>query len=372
MANTADRTADAIAKRGHVVRVFTVSKVPRDELRRISKGRYDVETIPSVGLPIYLGVRATVPVGLALRKTARFVPDIIHSHTPFSMGWEAVWAARFLKVPLVGTHHTFFDHYLKHVHLDYAWARRLSWKLTVGYYNRCDLVISPTKSLADELVKHGLWRPRQIVPNIVDSELFHLAKGVPALKQRLGLSEKVVVHMGRLSYEKSVDRVLHAFVQVFKREPRATLIIVGDGPDKNALEVLAKNLGLSECVRFTGFIHGSTLVEYIQAADVFLTASKSENMPLAVLEAMACGLPIVAVRSLGLSEIVEDGKNGYLVPPDDVLAMAEHGRELLRDDELRARFSASSHALSEKYAESAVAEQLERLYQLTIDKHLHA
>lgn len=362
VAHSVARSAEALATRGHDVSVFTVSKSTRKELRKVSGGRYAVETISSMGIPIYLGVRTTIPIGLALRKVSRFKPDIIHSHTPFSVGWEAVWAARFLKVPIVGTHHTFFDHYLKHVHLDYSLARRLSWKLTVGYYNRCHLVISPTKSLAEALTENGLVRPCEIVPNIVDTERYRPAQDAPSARSRLGFSSKVVIHVGRLSYEKSVDQVLRAFALVLKEISDAMLVVAGDGPSKKELETLTHKLGLAQKVRFTGFIHGQDLVEHLQSSDVFVTASKSENMPLAVLEAMATGLPIIAIRSLGLTEIVEEGKNGYLVTQDDVETIARRTIELLGDDNARRALGERSRTLSETYSESSVAERLEDVY----------
>ena len=369
VANTVERSAKELAKRGHTVCVFTVSKLSAKELRKQSGGAYGVETIPSLGVPIYLGVRVVPPVGLALRKIARFKPDILHAHTPFSLGWEAVWAARFLNVPLVGTHHTFFDYYLKHIHLDYSWAKHLTWKLTVWYYNRCDLVISPTRSLADGLVENGLKRPHEVLANGTDTDFFRPSSDKSQSKSRLGLSEKVLIHLGRLSYEKSVDEVIRAFALLLEKEKDATLVIVGDGPSKAELEALARELGIERRVRFTGFILGKELLGYLQAGDVFVSASKSENMPLAFIEAMATALPIVAVRSLGLTEMIEHEKNGYLVAPGDRGAIAGRSLTLLQNVELRERFGAHSRTLSEKYSEAAVTERLEHTYTKVREAH---
>ena len=140
------------------------------------------------------------------------------------------------------------------------------------------------------------------------------------------------------------------------------LAIVGDGPGRTDLERLATRLNLGNRVRFTGFVRGERLVELLQASDIFVTASKSENMPLAILEAMAVSLPIVAVSSLGLTEIVEHGKNGYLLPPADVQGIAAHVLRLLADDDARHSFSACSLELSEKYSVPSVAARLETLY----------
>lgn len=178
--------------------------------------------------------------------------------------------------------------------------------------------------------------------------------------------------MGRLSYEKSIDQALRAFKLIVEKGEDAMFVILGDGPGKKDLESLARTLGLEAHVRFTGFVYGEKLVEYLQASDVFVTASKSENMPLAILEAMAVGLPIVAVHSLGLAEMVEDRKNGYLLPPDDVSGIAQRTQDLLRDADLRHSFSASSRALSEKYSEPAIAERFEKLYSHLAALHTRA
>jgi 1,2-diacylglycerol 3-alpha-glucosyltransferase len=209
---------------------------------------------------------------------------------------------------------------------------------------------------------NGLHRPHEVVVNIVNTELFKPATDAAKAKAHLGLPKHVVTHMGRLSYEKSVDRVLHAFGRIAKEDSESTLIVAGDGPEKAELESLAKTLKLERNIRFTGFIHGAPLVEYLQASEVFVTASKSENMPLAMLEAMAAGLPIVAVRSRGLTEIVEDGKNGYLVAPDDVPEIAKRIGELFRDADLQRSMGARSRELSTAYTETAVSEKLEGVY----------
>lgn len=366
VANSVVHIAQSLSARGHTVRVYTVSKVHARELERITGGAFSVFVLPSVGLPIYLGVRVTVPLGFALRDIRKFKPDIIHSHTPFSVGREAIIAARKLHIPHVGTHHTFFNHYLRHVHLDYEWARKLSWSLTVGYYNHCDFVISPTHSLAEELKAHGLKKRCEIVRNAIDTESFRPPESGEVkrqLKQKLGVAEKSLIYMGRVSYEKSIDQLLKAVALLVPHVPDLQLLIVGDGPERARLEEHARNLGVQGHVVFKGFLFGEDLVQVLQAGDVFVTASKSENMPLAVLEAMACGLPIVTVTSLGLSEIVQDRSNGYLLSPDDPAKMAEAVSLLMRDEPLRERFAEKSREAALNYSDDAVMARLEGMYE---------
>jgi len=364
VANSVVITARALQKRGHAVCVCTASAESRVQLESRVGGAFPVFTVPSIPLPVYTGFRFTLPLGFALPKMRAFAPDMIHSHTLFWVGREGRIAARRLGVPLVGTHHTFFNHYLKHLHADYGWSQRLSWSITVGYYNRCDLVVSPTTALSDELRAHGLKKPCEVVPNGIDTESFKpVSREIKAqLQRKHGTGPKPVIYMGRVSYEKSIDQVIRALARAVERMPELSLVIVGDGPQRNELEQLAKGLNVANKVFFKGFVFGRELVELLQASELYVTASKSENMPLAVIEAMACGLPILAVNSLGLAEMVEDGLSGHLLPPDDPSAIAAHIVSLMQDDELRERFSNAAIASAARYSEDSMARRLEDIY----------
>ncbi len=354
VANTVYRYAAALSSMGHQVRIFTISKYSAAELTE-HFGDFSIHTFPSLPALVYPGERMGIPFIGTLKAVRAFNPDIIHTHTPFSVGWNAVYAARKLHIPLIGTHHTFFDHYLKHIYLDFAWTRRLVWRLTVKYYNYCDLVISPTKSLKEGLVEHGTVKPVELLPNILDIDFY-----APSAKQPV--QHKTLVYMGRLSYEKSVDDVLRAAVQVMKRIPNTLLLIVGDGPERENLEALSAKLGIAEQTIFTGFLYGEELVRTLGQADVFITGSKSENMPLALMEAMAVGLPIVAVRSLGLEEMLVHRKNALLTAPGEPRELANGVIEILEDTALRNLFSENSRAMSQAYSQKSVMGKTLDLY----------
>lgn len=375
VANTVKNSARALGELGHQVRVYTISKESGKCLTQKSNDLYTVATLPSLPVLVYPGERFSAPFGFALRDIRAFQPDIIHVHTPFSVGLEGILSAITRNVPVMGTHHTFFDHYLKHIRLDYAWARKFSWDATIAFYNRTHLVISPTKSLRDGLVSQGLKKPVEVLSNSIDFEVFQNREESPlpskeALKKKFGIIGKSLVYMGRVSYEKSIDEVIHAAARVIKKIPEIKLMIVGDGPEKEKLAKLARELNIHEHVIFTGFLHGQSLIEALSANDLFITASKSENMPLAVLEAMSVGLPIVAISSLGMREIIENNGNGFLLPPEDTGKTIEQITEatlaLLTDRALRDKFSAHSQKLSEKYSEKEITKKLVETYQRTI------
>lgn len=332
----AEKTARALGERGHDVRVFSTNVLP---------------SLPFWGYP---GERFMVPLGFSLPEVWRFDPDIIHTHTPFGIGWEAIYAAKLLGVPLVGTHHTFYDHYLRYVRMDYSFPRKMSWLYTVAYYNRCDLVMSPSRSLSDTLIKHGLHRPVEVVPNCIDTDLFR-----PGEDERTG---KALVYMGRLGHEKSIDVVLRAFAILRKEFTDIELVLVGDGPERASLEDLVDDLDIRGSVRFLGMQRGPDLVRALQKGDIFLTASASENMPLSVLEAMATGLPIIGANSLGIPEIVRDGVDGFLTTPFSPESMAEKTAVLLRDSAMREKFSESAHLAAQNYSRAHTVEIFEDLY----------
>jgi glycosyltransferase involved in cell wall biosynthesis len=343
VARVASRSAAKLSERGHDVRVWSVGNVP---------------SVPFWGYP---GEYLALPTGKAFREVKAFRPDIIHTHTPFGLGWEAVATAKFLNIPLVGTHHTFFDHYLKHINLDFSLMKKISWKYLILHYNRYDIVLSPSQALLGEMQRHGLKRKTLSFPNGIDTDFFT----PPQNKQGDGMS---LIYMGRVSYEKSIDQVIRAFKLINTELPESTLTIVGPGPERKKLESLVQSLGLSKKVFFTGTLHGEAHLKALQAADIFLTASKTDNMPLAVIEAMAVGLPIIGVDALGIPEIVKDGQNGYIVPVDNPEAIAKKTVELLQNNALRTKFSRASRELALEYGEEKNIEALEKIYNSLIQR----
>ena len=135
VANVAHQSAKGLAAMGHEVMVFTVSKNASFYKKNSICKNLNVCCLPSFPALAYKNERLTIPTGFSLRRLKKFRPDIIHSHTPFAVGWEAVLGARLLKIPLIGTHHTFYDHYLRHVKMDNNFGKKLSWKLTISVMN---------------------------------------------------------------------------------------------------------------------------------------------------------------------------------------------------------------------------------------------
>lgn len=363
VANFVWQSAKSLAELGHEVAVFTVFKKSRTNKKNLG-GNPAVISLFSVPAFVYPDERLALSFFTSLKKLKKFNPDIIHTHTPFSAGWEAVALAKFLKIPIVGTHHTFYDHYLKHAKIDYQWAKKFSWKYTTGYYNRCDLVMTPSQSLAETLSAHGLKKPIAVMQNFIDTNLFRPAKNheKSEAKKYFDIPAKSIVYMGRISYEKSIDQIVKSFALMLKKMPDLKLMLVGDGPEKKKLETLAIGLDIKNKIIFTGFLFGENLVKSLWANDVFLTASKSENMPLSILETMASGLPMVLVKEKGLAELVKENINGFFAKTDDPRDMARKTLDIISDENLAGKFSRASRLLALEYSKEKVCKSLENYY----------
>jgi 1,2-diacylglycerol 3-alpha-glucosyltransferase len=367
-------SAEGLARHGHEVRVLTVMSDQAKKTFNSLGYKFTVENIPSISVNfIYPGERFTLPLGWTLRKIKKFKPDIIHSHTPLSVGCEAVLIAKCLKIPIAGEHHTFYDFYLKHIKMNYRWAKKTSWRMTTAYYNKCNVVISPTQSLANDLIKSGLKKTVKIIPNGIDIDFFHPVSDEEKnrIKKTYGIRSHSLVYVGRISYEKNLAQLIKIFFLLIKNENMkdTKLMLVGDGPERKKLEALGRKLNLDKNIIWTGTLRGQTWKEAFSCNDIFVTASKSENMPLTVLEAMACGLPIVTADEKGLKEIIKENQNGYLCQIDNAGETAQKIKNILEDATKRERFGRASRELAMNYSKEKVTCLLEECYQKVINNY---
>jgi 1,2-diacylglycerol 3-alpha-glucosyltransferase len=298
--------------------------------------------------------------------------DVIHTHG-ISMPVIALGVARLLGVPLVHTYHTRIRDYVHYIPMyptlswltnDTRWyargnrvrtrvTKRLNKRLEVStqgfasrvdtwFCNRCIEVIAPAAPMADELLEMGVRTPITVIPNGIDLERLtapqidpYASHGVPAGARRL-------LTVSRIGKEKSIDKLLERFKLIHAEMPDAHLIIVGDGPERANLEHYASSLGVRDATTFTGYVNSAEVGRYYQHADVFVFASTSETQGLVALEAAACGCPVVARAEMGIIACVRDAETGFLVDPNDAALFAQRTVQLLRDPEMRARFSAAS------------------------------
>ena len=309
----------------------------------------------TLALPYYPGLNAL------LRKIDL---DIIHVHSPFIMGQIGLYCARKHDLPLVFTYHTMYDQYVHYVPL----AKNLAKKLTVHYSkyfcNRCDHIIVPSTAVEKKLIQEGIHTPVTIIPTGVSLQKFNngnknwLNEHFPAT-----CNKQVLLYVGRLAKEKNLVFILQAFQIIHAQVPDTVLVLAAGGPLENDLKKTVALLGLKEGqeVIFTGPVPFEQIIHIYHSSHLFVFASKTETQGLVILEAMAAGLPVVAVNAGGVEDIVEHENNGWLCS-ENIEQFVETVHLALSDKENYAKVQARAGRKAEQLSSARMARELEQLY----------
>lgn len=256
-----------------------------------------------------------LPLAAALsERLDEFQADIMHAHHPFLLGDTALRVAMNKNIPIVFTHHTRYEDYAHYIPFSAA-MREVAIELPTHYANLCDGVIAPSESLARMIRRRGVTAPIRVIPTGIDVQAFATADGA-RFRQRMRLPADAIVigHVGRLAREKNLGFLAESAAQFLREQPRAHFLVVGDGPWRGALREVFARRGVADRLRLAGRRTGRVLREAYRAMDVFAFASKSETQGMVLAEAMAAGVPVVALNASGVREIVIDGENGVLLP----------------------------------------------------------
>ena len=300
-----------------------------------------------------------------------FDPDVVHAHHPFLLGATAARIAHFYDRPLVFTHHTMYEQYTHYVPGDSPAMKRFVVDLATHYANLCDSVIAPSQTIAAVLRHRGVHVPIEVIPTGVKLERF--ASGDrDRFRRKHGIASNafVVGHVGRLAPEKNLAFLADAVAHFLLDCPEATFLIVGSGPAQPVLQERLAAQGLSDRLHLAGTLDGEQLVDAYHAMDAFVFASKSETQGMVLAEAMAAGVPVIALDAPGVREVVRDGNNGRL------LAGAASAREFAvgidwlrsRTPDERARFVDGARSTANELSLSRTADRNLALYaQLTRD-----
>ena len=255
--------------------------------------------------------------------------DLVHVQTPFVAHYAGVAAARHHGVPVLSTYHTLFEEYLQYYvpFLPAAWSRALARRFSRDQCNAVDTVVVPSSAMADRLVGYGVTSPLRILPTGVPLDRFAQGDGV-AFRASRGIdpARPLALCVGRVAHEKNIGFLLEALVHAHRRCPDALLLITGEGPAMADLKRRAEGLRIAGSVRFLGYLDRMReLPDCYAAADVFVFASRTETQGLVLLEAMAAGLPVIALSVMGTADILRNA-GGALVPPDEPAAFGDVSR----------------------------------------------
>jgi len=352
--------ASGLAGRGHTVALLAPSPGGRglvdagDRLRVHYRG--------SVRWPWYDGMRlACVPGPAARRMLTGFAPDVIHIHSPVTLGLSVLAAARRLGIPVVYTNHYLPVNVRPSARRPPRLAEGAFYSFVVGFANRCHQVTAPTGTALRLLRAHGLRAPSRVISNGVDLARFRPGPPGQRIRDRYGLPAgvPVILSVGRLSPEKRAGVLLHAAARL---TGEARLAIAGTGPEEAALRATAARLGLHGRARFLGHVPAADLPALYRLADVFAITSEAELQSLTTMEAMASGLPVVAADACALGELVRHGRNGFLATPGRSGEVAAYLDILLASPGRRAAMAAAGLTLIRGHEHGRALAEWESLY----------
>lgn len=306
---------DELIKRGHQVIIFTTTD-PQ------ARGEEGIVRLPSVPFVSFEDRRVAYGGFDRCLKIAReYELDIVHTHTEFSLGLAGRFVASRLKIPTVHTYHTMYENYTHYILKGYL-IRPLHVKLLSKMFcSGADGIIAPSQLTYDTLRQYGIKEKMAIIPTGVTIPTYD-ANVKSQLRQQLNLADdhQVLLSLSRLSKEKNIAAVIEAMAMLHPQLPQARLVIVGDGPERDALEKQVTQLQLQSCVQFTGQIDHDSVWKYYQMADLYVNASTSESQGLTYLEAFANQLPIIAKRNDYLAEIMTNASFGQLFEEEETFA----------------------------------------------------
>lgn len=311
------------------------------------------------------GFETSVPVS---RKRLNFVrdfkPDIIHVETEFGMGLCGVSIAKMLKVPLVYTMHTMYDEYIYYIAPRplVKTVKKLSHKYMRVFANRANAITGPSEKCSEYLSSAGVKLPVNVIPNPVELDDFSPEHFDPeqkrAIREKFGIPQDafVVVFVGRLGREKSIDLLIDYWNQSVKADENMYLFIIGGGPEEQVLRDQIAALGCGDRVIMSGRVEHPELPPYLLASDIYVTASLSDTNSISMLEGMAAGLPVLQRRDPINANQIKDGENGWSFDSPEEMAellrkfrdMPEAEKQQLKESTRQSIMDAGCTALADR------------------------
>jgi glycosyltransferase involved in cell wall biosynthesis len=316
------------------------------------------------GIPIAdTGYHLSVAVDQRSRRLLKQM-DVIHVHHPFLSGSFGLAFSRRYNLPLIFTNHTRYDLYVQQYlpRLPEAISETALQAFFHLFSGRCSTIIAPSQSIAEVMQEWGVHSKVVVVPNGIELEDFRTTTHRLA-RQDLNIRDEALVgiFVGRMSGEKSVERLMTIFAALFEEDPRLHLLLVGGGPELEEYRRLAHQLEIADKVTFTGKVPYTGIADYLALADFFVSASVTEVHPLTFIEAAAAGLPAVGIASPGVQDIIVDGQTGYIASDNDL----SFGLRILRmaqDRDRRVEMGQAAALYSNQFAAHTNARRVLNVY----------
>lgn len=360
--------AHGLAARGHEVVVIAPSQTGKKS--KEIDGNYTIIRTASVPFPFYQNFRISLNPAKEVKKILEdFDPDVIHIQMLMWIGQAAMRYGNKMGIPIVSTNHAMPENLMDNLMLLAPVSRPINYILKAygaRFHSKADYVTMPTQSAIDMFGANEKLSdtPLTAVSNGINLTDFMPGTAPKALYDTFNIPRRapIVSYVGRLDAEKHLPVLLKAFADIKQAVPKAHLVIVGDGTERQGLIALSKELGFADSATFTGRVTDEELRQLHQVGTVFCMPSPAELQSIATLEAMASGQPVVAIDAGALSELCQDGRNGYLCGQDDSWAIGRAVTKILKDTKLRAAMSEESLVIAKTHDLETTLDTFEDIY----------
>jgi len=296
--------------------------------------------------------------------------DLVHSHHPFSVGQDGLRAAKEMGIPLIFTHHARYADYTHYVLpiLPQKMIKNIIQGKVTRYANKCDRVLAPSESIKKYIQQHDVKTKVEVVSTGIEWDRFQIGNGGQVRKKfGIGEDKKVILSLGRLDQEKNLEYLTQAVAQAMKNDDNSVFLVVGEGSSMETMKKIIGKEGLSSRVIFTGLVDQKMVQDYYAVGDVFVCASKTETQGMTITEAMAAGLPIVALDATGISDQVENGQTGFLVD-ESGREFSEKLKHVLANENLRRQIGERAREAAKQMDIMNQARKLEYIYKEVCSK----
>lgn len=340
-----DLFAKQFRELGHEVYIFAPSYPDFDEDEEYV---IRLKSVPSI---VQKNIRIPLPTYLKMDKLfSKIGFDIVHIQHPTIYGQVVKRLVKKYNIPLVFTHHSFYENYSHYIPLPQKFIKKMAIKLSVDFSNNCDLIVTPSETVKEVLKTRGVITPIEVIPTGINFKMFSKASGnFIREKYQISKESKILLYVGRMSKEKNLDILLDSFPMIILDYPDTYLMLVGEGPERKKMEKKVKEIGVNDKVLFVDSQPYNEIPNFYKESDLFLFPSKKDTQGLVVLEAMACALPIVAVRSMCVEELNIDEKAGFLTN-NSPIDFSRKIKKLLANESLYNEFSKNSVEIAKKFS----------------------
>lgn len=347
-----NRLADYLLRQGATVRIYT--PVVAEPAFAATGDLVNVSSLPIPGRGEY-----RVPLRLsrqARRDLEAFAPNVVHVSSPDPAAHAALKWARKRSIPVLASVHTRFETYLRYYNM--AWGEPIMEAFLRRFYRRCDALVAPSESMAQVLRDARMNYDISIWSRGVDRDTFNPERRSGEWRRSLAIADEDVAigFLGRLVMEKGLDVFSDTVDELKRRGISHKVLVIGEGPARGWLEAR-----IPDAV-FAGFQQGQDLGRAVASMDVLFNPSVTETFGNVTLEAMACGLPVVAAEATGSQSLVDDRASGRLIRPGAVHQFAEALREYVQQPDLRTRHGAAGEARARDFSWDSINQTVADTY----------